>query len=184
MGERRPHDGLAIALAATGDGRSRFRESRGVARRARGLAPSPACRSGRSLGRSNLRRAPRDVGCSKARLKAQLPIERMNLRISPTALHQHMMAVACPGMGECCGHDGLAVALAAQLGMADHVFEKAVTSPAAQEVRRGNQHASRGNAIAMVGNEDMDARLRQRFLPDLRGTLRRLCRSTHLRDGE
>jgi len=77
-------------------------------------------------------------------------------------------------------HDGLAVALPPEFRMADHVLQEAVPPAFPQQVRRGDEHAGRGDAIAVVGDEHVGSRLRQGFSSDALGALAWLRRGTYL----
>lgn len=68
--------------------------------------------------------------------------------------------------------------------MGDDVFQEAMSSSAAQEVRRRDEHAYRRDAVALIGYKDVDARLSQGLLPNTLCTLARLGGEAHLRRRE
>ena len=106
----------------------------------------------------------------------------MHTGVCSTALHQNVVAVSRPRMCQRGLNHGFAVTAAPQLRVSDNILQKAVAFSSAKQVRRGDEHAGRGDAIMIVGHEDAGhPRLCQDFLPDAFGTLGRLRDGTHLR---
>jgi hypothetical protein len=65
--------------------------------------------------------------------------------------------------------------------VSDDVLQEPVPPSGAQQIGGNDQHAGRGDPIAIIGYKDVDARVRQSFLPDGLGALSRLRDRTHLR---
>jgi len=76
--------------------------------------------------------------------------------------------------------NGFSVTPAVQLRMADDILQKGLASSAAKQVGCCDEHAGRGNPVAIIGHEDMDARLSQGFPPDAFSPFLRLSGSAHL----
>jgi hypothetical protein len=129
-------------------------------------------------------RTPCDIADPVPRLESQRLVEAMDPRILPAALHQHMVAVRCPGVRKCGPNDGFAVAPTAKLGVDNDVLQEGVAPSPAKQVRGRDQHAGRGKTIALVGHEDMDALPLEGLLPDAFGALSRLSGRAHLCGGE
>jgi hypothetical protein len=126
----------------------------------------------------------RDVCDPKARPETQPFVEGVHAGICSTALHQDMVAVSPPCMFQGSPNHSLAVTSAAQLRMSDDVLQEAVASSAAQQIRCNDEHAGCGDPIAIVGYEYVDARVRQRLLPDALGAFARQRGRTDLRHFE
>ena len=130
------------------------------------------------------RRSRRDVSSPKSRPEPQCLIECGDTRIRPAALHQNVVAVSCPGLLERGGDHSLAVAPASELRVRGDIFQETVTLSSAQKVRRGYQHACRGDPISIVRHEDMDTRVLQRFPPDIFHPFPWLRDGAHFRDAK
>jgi hypothetical protein len=65
----------------------------------------------------------------------------MDTRVLSAALKEHVIAIASPGLGKRSLNDRVTVTLPAALRMGDDVFEKPVSTAAAQKVWRGDEHA-------------------------------------------
>jgi hypothetical protein len=69
-----------------------------------------------------------------------------------------------------------------KFGMGDHVFEEPVPPSGAQEIRRSDQHAGCNDLSIHGGYEHRDAAVRQRFQPNLLGSLDRFRTGAYFRD--
>ena len=127
------------------------------------------------------RRPVGDVCNATPRPEPHCRVEPMDARVCSTALHQYVVTIDRPCMRQGGLHDSLAVTPPPELRVADNILKKAVPSAFTQQVRRGDEHARRGNAIAVVGDEHVGSLLGQGISPDALGALMRLRRSTHLR---
>ncbi|MCJ2094138.1 hypothetical protein MKK67_16800 [Methylobacterium sp. J-072] len=58
-----------------------------------------------------------------------------------------------------------------KLGMCDHVFQKSVAPPAAQQIRCDDEGAGGREAVVIIGHGDGDTQLRHRLPPDALGLL-------------
>jgi hypothetical protein len=123
---------------------------------------------------------PRHIRDPKPRLKTQPLVKSMDSGVCPTTLHQHVVAVRRPSVRQRGLNDGFAVTSAAQLGMGDDILQEGMASSAAKQVRCCDEHAGRSNAVAVIGHEDIDAPLREGFLPDAFSPFLRLSGSAYL----
>ena len=64
--------------------------------------------------------------------------------------------------------------------MGDDVFQEGMASSRAKQVRRRDEHASRCDAVTIIGHKEMDARLCKRLLPNKLGMLLRLGDGAYL----
>src|SRR5215467_7030521 len=124
-----------------------------------------------------------DVCNAKPRPEPHCLVEPMDSRVCSTALHQYVVTIDRPCMRQGGLHDGLAVTPPPELRVADNILQEAVPSAFTQQVRRGDEHACRGNAIAVVGDEYVGSLLGEGISPDALGALTRLRRCTHLDAG-
>lgn len=125
-----------------------------------------------------------DVGNPQPGHEAQSFVEGMHPRVHSPTLHEHMMAVARPCVGECGLNDGTTVSAPAQVGMSDDVLQEAMAPSAAQDVRCRYEHACCGDAVTFLGYKDVDTRLRQGLMPNALNAVARFSRAAHLRRGE
>src|SRR5689334_8972389 len=100
------------------------------------------------------------VGDPKPGFETQPFIECVHAGIGSTALHQHVVAVRRPRMSQCGSNHSLAMTLSPQLRVGNDVFEEAVASSSAKQVRCDNEHTGRSDTIMIIGHEDADSRLR------------------------
>src|SRR5882757_5282877 len=93
-----------------------------------------------------------DIRGSKSRLESQSLVESMHPRVGAAALHQHMMTIYRPGLHQRGLDDGPAVSLSLEFRMGGDVLQEAVAPSLAQQIRRGDEHAGRRDAQAVVGH--------------------------------
>lgn len=128
--------------------------------------------------------AARDVADPKSRLEAAILIEAMHAGILPAALQQDVVTIPGPGCCQCRANNGASMALTPKLGVADHIFEKAVPPSATQEIWRRNQHAGRNNPVVYRGHENGDTVLRQYVEPNSLCSVDRLGTGAYFRDSK
>jgi hypothetical protein len=90
----------------------------------------------------------------------------MHPMILSAALKQDMIATLCPGFREGCVNHGTAMALPSERWVGDHILKERVSTPAAQEVWCGNQHAGRDNLGLGLRDEDGDSVMVEHLTPD------------------
>src|SRR5258708_17624374 len=91
------------------------------------------------------------------------------------------MAASCPCILQRSLNGSLAVTPASRRSVSDHVLQNAVAPSLTKKVRCSNEHAGRGDAITIIGYENMDAKLFQDFLPDTLGMVASLGHCAYLR---
>ena len=79
-------------------------------------------------------------------------MERVQVRIGPAALQQHLAAPPLPSLVKRRTDDGTAMATPLASRMRHDVLDHSVRTAAAQKVRRGDQHAGRDDLC--VGDEN------------------------------
>ena len=108
----------------------------------------------------------------------------MYSRVHPTTLHHHVVAVRHPRLLQRGLNDGSAVSATAQIGVGDDILQEAMSPSLAKQVPCCDEHASRSDAAAIIGNKDMDALLGKGFLPDALGMISRMSGGAYFRNGK
>lgn len=125
-------------------------------------------------------RTPCHIGDAKPWFKTQPLVEGMHPRIRPPTLHQYVVAVRGPRVRQRGLNYGVAITPTTKLGMGDNVLQEGMASSSAKQVWGRDKRAGGSNAVAIIGDEDTHALLREGFLPDALGALLRLSDSAYL----
>lgn len=102
----------------------------------------------------------RNIADPKSRLEAAALVKAMHAGVFAATLQEDVITVPGPSCRKRSIDNGSSMALTPKFGVRDNIFEKSVSSPGAQEVRRGDQHTS-GNDLGICdGYEDRNAFIR------------------------
>jgi len=115
-----------------------------------------------------------DVTNAQSWFEATAFVEAVNPRILPTALKQDMVAAARPRLRKRGRNDSTAVTPALKCRVGNYVFKECVTTPAPQQVRRGDQHRCGNDPAIRFSDEDAYPLVREHLTPDVLRARKRL----------
>jgi hypothetical protein len=124
----------------------------------------------------------RNIADPKPWLEAAALVEAMHPEVCAATLKEDVITALGPSCCKRSAHHGTSMALAPKFRMSDDIFEKPVLPPSAQEIRRGDEHAGCDDLGVHAGYENRNAFVRQRFGPNLLGSLFRLRARAYFRE--